>query len=103
MSLDEKISEIYHRVSLLSEEYKRLKAKNQGLQTIIEEQKEALRMMNEQVKGKDTKIDQLSQENDALKISQQIKASPLDKDHEIKGKINHLISEVDKCINLLSN
>ena len=87
ISIKEKIKKL---LFLLEE----LKRENSMLKNDIQ----AYKKQNESMR---TKINNLTQKSDLLKINQSIK-SESDSSYT-KKKIDHFIKEVDKCINLIDN
>ncbi len=94
---------VYHKTSILTDALQEVRLLNQGMRQELDVKKNELRMMSEELSKKNQEIDSLQKEVESIKISGAIRLDKQEEDLKVKAKINHLITEVDKCIHLLSN
>jgi predicted RNase H-like nuclease (RuvC/YqgF family) len=93
VDLHAKVSKILAHQQILEQEVKKLKIENQQFEVKIQE--------------KEAEIQDLNNKNKILKLAKNISAdknesTEIEKNTELKRKINDYIKEVDKCIAMLN-
>lgn len=103
IDINRTIELVYSKTLLLLDRVNILQQENQGLKKELNLKKEDVLMMTQKINEKEQEIRELNEKLDALNVTNAIKSNEVEKDTKVKEKINHLITEVDKCISLLSN
>jgi DNA repair exonuclease SbcCD ATPase subunit len=85
--IDYKVRKLIQEYESLKERYRELKIENDQLKTTLDEQEETLNRINQQVNN-NTIIQSLGSEKETIEKSQK--------------RIQHLIAEIDQCLDVLS-
>ena len=95
------------RIVELHAKVRKILAHQHSLELEIKELKEENKRFEGTIQGKNAEIEELSNKNKILKLAKNISAdkndsTEIEKNTEIKRKINEYIKEVDKCIAMLN-
>lgn len=95
------------RIVELHAKVRKILAHQHSLELEIKELKEEKKRFEGTIQGKNAEIEELNNKNKILKLAKNISAdkndsTEIEKNTELKRKINEYIKEVDKCIAMLN-